>query len=76
MSLVLFIGYLWGLEQRAEPEAGAVHVLGRVARPRARVVVLMCPLHRPCVFWGQLCGSMWLWGAREEGSGGAWAELG
>lgn len=74
---MLFIGYLLGLEQRAEPEAGAVHVpLCRVARPRACVVVLMCPLQPPCVFWGWLCCSTWLWGAREEGSGRARAELG
>lgn len=54
-----------------------MHVpLCRVARPRARVVVLMCPLHRPCVFWGWLCCSTWLWGVREEGSGRARAELG
>lgn len=72
---MLFIGCLLGLEQGAEPEAGAVHVLlCRVARPRARVVVLMCPLHRPCVFRGWLCHSMWLWGAKEGDQGRSWGD--
>lgn len=60
------------------PRARCACTMCRVAWPRGPGwLVSMCvPRTVPCAFWGPLCSSTWLWGAGDEGSKGARAELG